>query len=85
MPRITCDLYVNQRTLVSALESTINMLKEVELHEERAEQAKKEASVAGEDIFQEAEDLRQKINHAKITNEKVVFHASLALFQLYGK
>lgn len=77
-------MYINQRTLVSALESTINMLKEVELHEERAEQAKKEASVAGEDIFQEVEDLRQKIDHAKITNEKVVFHANVALFQLYG-
>ncbi|CAL9128589.1 unnamed protein product [Musa acuminata var. zebrina] len=67
---ILLDAQNKKRTLVSALESTINMLKGVELHEERAEQAKREASVAGEDIFQEAEDLRQKINHAKITNEK---------------
>lgn len=67
---ILLDAQNKKRTLVSALESTINMLKEVELHEERAEQAKKEASVAGEDIFQEVEDLRQKINHAKVTNEK---------------
>ncbi|CAL9127626.1 unnamed protein product [Musa textilis] len=67
---ILLDAQNKKRTLASALESTINMLKEVELHEERAEQAKKEASVAGEDIFQEVEALRQKINHAKVTNEK---------------
>lgn len=61
-----------QKTLASALESVINMVKAVELCEERAKQAKEEVIMAGQDILTEVEDLKQMVKHAQKSNDKVV-------------
>lgn len=65
-------LKIVQKTLASALESVINMVKAVELCEERAKQAKEEVIMAGQDILTEVEDLKQMVKHAQKSNDKVV-------------
>ena len=84
---ITVEVYVIsslktvQKTLASALESVINMVKAVELHEERAKQAKEEVIMAGQDILTKVEDLKQMVKHAQESNDKVV-HLILLWFLL---
>ncbi|KAJ6880114.1 hypothetical protein NC652_033449 [Populus alba x Populus x berolinensis] len=46
----------NKKTLFSAMESVMNMMKEVELQEISAEQAKEEAARGGLDILVEVEE-----------------------------
>lgn len=72
-----------QKNLLSAAESVTNMIKEVELLEERAKQAKKEASNAGKGISEKANELKQTLNHAKEANEMVVYFALLSFWALY--
>ncbi|XP_038988210.1 uncharacterized protein LOC103705094 isoform X2 [Phoenix dactylifera] len=64
------DAENSKKTLESALESVINMVKAVELHEERAKQAKEEVIMAGQDILTKVEDLKQMVKHAKESNDK---------------
>ncbi|KAF8394460.1 hypothetical protein HHK36_020668 [Tetracentron sinense] len=58
-----------QKTLFSAMESVINMMREVELLEKDAEQAKVEASRGGLDILVRVEELKQMLQHAKEAND----------------
>lgn len=60
-----------QKTLFSALESIMNMMKEVELQERAAEQAKVEAAMGGVDILVKVEVLKQMLAHAKDANDMV--------------
>ncbi|XP_020108299.1 uncharacterized protein LOC109724064 isoform X2 [Ananas comosus] len=63
------DAKSNKKNLLSAAESVTNVIKEVELLEERAKQAKKEASNAGKGISEKANELKQTLKHAKEANE----------------
>ena len=56
------------------MESTINMEKEVELHEERAKQAKIEASLAGEDTLVHVEELQCRLKLEKERNDVVCLY-----------
>ncbi|CAK7348180.1 unnamed protein product [Dovyalis caffra] len=68
----------NKRTLFSAMESVMNMMKEVELQERAAEQAKEEAASGGLDILVKVEELKQMLVHAKEAND---MHAG----EVYGE
>lgn len=62
-----------QKTLFSAVESVICLMREVELQEEAAEQAKQEAAKGGLDMLQRVEDLKEMLQHAKEANNMVAF------------
>lgn len=62
------DVKNNKKSLISALGLTTNMMREVEHLEDKAKQAKEEASVAGQDILAKAEDIREMLKHAKEEN-----------------
>ncbi|WOK96824.1 hypothetical protein Cni_G05532 [Canna indica] len=64
------DAQDTKRTLVSALESTNIMLREVKHHEETTDITKKEVTMACHDVLKKVDDLRQMIMHAKVTNDK---------------
>lgn len=49
------------------------MVKEVDIQEKAAEHAKKEALMGGLDVLSKVDDLRQMLQHAKKTNEMVVY------------
>ncbi|XP_011033685.1 PREDICTED: uncharacterized protein LOC105132091 [Populus euphratica] len=68
----------NKKTLFSAMESVMNMMKEVELKEISAEQAKEEAARGGLDILVEVEKLKKMLVHAKEAND---MHAG----EVYGE
>lgn len=72
------DAKNNKKILFSAMESVINMMKEVELQERAAEQAKEEATKGGLDILVKVEELRHMLGHAKGTND---MHAG----EVYGE
>lgn len=55
------------------MESLRSMVKEVEIQEKAAEHAKKEALTGGLDVLSKVDDLRQMLQHAKKTNEMVVY------------
>lgn len=61
-----------QRTLFTAMESVINMIREVELKEKAAEHAKEEAAKGGLDILIKVDELKQMLAHAKEANDMVV-------------
>lgn len=61
-----------QKTLFSAMESVISLMREVELQEKAAELAKEEAASGGFDILVRVEDLKQMLQHAKEANNMVV-------------
>lgn len=61
-----------QRTLFSAMESVMNMMREVELKEKAAEQAKEEAARGGLDILIKVEELKRMMMHATEANDMVV-------------
>ncbi|XP_024017349.1 uncharacterized protein LOC112090398 isoform X2 [Morus notabilis] len=63
------DAKNNKKILFSAMESVINMMKEVELQERAAEQAKEEVANGGLDILTRVEELKQMLGHAKETND----------------
>ena len=70
-----------QKTLFSAMERVINMMREVELQEKAAEEAKQEASRGGLNILVEVEDLKQTLVHAKEANNMVVKYPMNILFR----
>ncbi|KAF8015275.1 hypothetical protein BT93_H0931 [Corymbia citriodora subsp. variegata] len=72
------DAKNNKKTLFSAMESVMNMMKEVEEQEEAAEVAKEEAARGGLDIFSKVEELKQMLAHAKEANN---MHAG----EVYGE
>ncbi|KAJ8543181.1 hypothetical protein K7X08_005704 [Anisodus acutangulus] len=68
----------NKKTLFSAVESVICLMREVELQEEAAEQAKLEAAKGGLDMLRRVEDLKEMLRHAKEAND---MHAG----EVYGE
>ncbi|XP_060181444.1 uncharacterized protein LOC132611048 [Lycium barbarum] len=68
----------NKKTLFSAVESVICLMREVELQEEAAEQAKLEAAKGGLDMLRRVEDLKEMLQHAKEAND---MHAG----EVYGE
>ncbi|KAI8522855.1 hypothetical protein RHMOL_Rhmol13G0029200 [Rhododendron molle] len=62
------DARNNKKTLFLAMESVISLMREVELQEKAAEQAKEEAARGGFDILLRVEDLKQMLQHAKEAN-----------------
>ncbi|PPE02820.1 hypothetical protein GOBAR_DD00133 [Gossypium barbadense] len=54
------------------MQSIMNLMKEVELQEAAAEQAKEEAARGGMDILVKVEELKQMLPHAKEANDMVV-------------
>jgi len=58
-------------------------MKVVELHEDKAKQAREEASKAGHEILTKAEDMKQMLIHAKEAKEKVVCLILLVYFGIF--
>ncbi|CAA3006179.1 rab11 family-interacting 3 isoform X1 [Olea europaea subsp. europaea] len=78
LEEIISDARNNKKTLFSVMESVIGLMKEVELKEKDAEQAKEEAAKGGFDILSRAEDLKKMLQHAKEAND---MHAG----EVYGE
>ncbi|KAI3979864.1 hypothetical protein MKX01_042518 [Papaver californicum] len=72
------DAKNNKKTLFAAMETVMNMMKEAELQEEKAELSKKEAPLGGLDTLERVEDLRQMLQHAREAND---MHAG----EVYGE
>ncbi|KAI3948235.1 hypothetical protein MKX01_014834 [Papaver californicum] len=72
------DAKNNKKTLFAAMETVINMMKEAELQEEKAELSKKEAPLGGLDTLDRVEDLRQMLQRAREAND---MHAG----EVYGE
>ncbi|RZC53223.1 hypothetical protein C5167_012077 [Papaver somniferum] len=72
------DAKSNKKNLFAAMETVINMMKEAELQEEKAELSKKEASLGGLDTLERVEDLRQMLQRAREAND---MHAG----EVYGE
>lgn len=62
-----------QKTLFSAMESVISLMRNVELKEQAAEEAKEEAAKGGIDVLDKVEELKLILKHAKDANDMVVF------------
>ncbi|KAM7521566.1 hypothetical protein LguiA_011468 [Lonicera macranthoides] len=62
------DARSNKKTLLSAMESVISLMKEVELQEKAAVQAKEEAAQGGLDILHKVEELKMQLQLAKEAN-----------------
>ncbi|KAF8401633.1 hypothetical protein HHK36_012579 [Tetracentron sinense] len=73
------DAKNNKKILFSAMESIINMMREVEILEKAAEQAKEEAVRGGLDVIARVEDLKQMLPRVKEANDMV--HAG----EVYGE
>ncbi|XWS76439.1 hypothetical protein CRYUN_Cryun01aG0176300 [Craigia yunnanensis] len=63
------DAKNNKKTLFQAMHSIMNLMREVELQEEAAEQAKEEAARGGLDILLKVEELKEMLPHAKEAND----------------
>ncbi|GMI85783.1 hypothetical protein HRI_002247600 [Hibiscus trionum] len=72
------DAKSNKKILFQTMESIMNLMKEVELQEAAAEQAKEEAARGGIDILVKVEELKQMLPHAKEAND---MHAG----EVYGE
>ncbi|XP_009347708.2 uncharacterized protein LOC103939346 [Pyrus x bretschneideri] len=68
----------NKKTLFSAMESVISMMREVEVQEKEVDIVQKEASRGGLDIMVKVEELKQMLAHAKDGND---MHAG----EVYGE
>ncbi|KAF2314898.1 hypothetical protein GH714_037106 [Hevea brasiliensis] len=68
----------NKKTLFLAMESIMNMMRQVELQEKIAELAKEEAASAGLDILTKVKELKQMLEPAKEAND---MHAG----EIYGE
>ncbi|XP_075483035.1 uncharacterized protein LOC142523206 isoform X3 [Primulina tabacum] len=68
----------NKKKLFSAMESVISLMREVELKEQAAEQAKEEAAKGGIDVLHKVEELKLILKHAKDAND---MHAG----EVYGE
>ena len=71
--RVPNRLTMLQKTLFSAMESVISMMREVEVQEKEVDIVQKEASRGGLDIMVKVEELKQMLAHAKDGNDMVVF------------
>ncbi|KAI4340226.1 hypothetical protein MLD38_025085 [Melastoma candidum] len=78
LEQIIDDAKNNKKTLFSAVESVITMMKEVETHERAAELAKEEAEMGGVDLLAKKADLEKMLAHAKEAND---MHAG----EVYGE
>ncbi|KAL0418764.1 UNVERIFIED_CONTAM: hypothetical protein Sradi_1289900 [Sesamum radiatum] len=87
LEEIIADARNNKKTLFSAMQSVIKLMREVELREEAAEQAKVEAAAGGADILAEVEDLKQMVflfstQHAgEVYGEKAILATELRELQ----
>ena len=72
------DARSNKKALFSSMDSVLSLMREVELQEEAAEQAKEEAVRGGLDILDRVQDLKQMLQHAKDANS---MHAG----EVYGE
>ncbi|TYI49003.1 hypothetical protein E1A91_D12G005500v1 [Gossypium mustelinum] len=72
------DAKNNKKTLFQAMQSIMNLMREVELQEEASEQAKEECARGGSDILVKVEELKQMLPHAKEAND---MHAG----EVYGE
>lgn len=72
------DAKTNKKTLFQAMQSVMDLMREVELEEEAAEQAKVEATTGGMNILAKVEDLTLMLTHAKEAND---MHAG----EVYGE
>ncbi|KAJ4727514.1 nuclear mitotic apparatus protein 1-like isoform X1 [Melia azedarach] len=72
------DAKNNKKTLFMAMESVMNMVKEVEIQEKAAEEAKKEAEKGDLDILIKVEEIKRMLAHAKEAND---MHAG----EIYGE
>ncbi|KAK4281137.1 hypothetical protein QN277_012664 [Acacia crassicarpa] len=68
----------NKKTLFSSMESLISLMKEVEIQEKAAEQAKMEAALGGSEILIIVEELKNMLMHAEEAND---MHAG----EVYGE
>ncbi|KAK6937499.1 hypothetical protein RJ641_031007 [Dillenia turbinata] len=59
----------NKKTLFSAMDLVINMMKEVELQEESVKLAKEEAAKGGLDMLARVEDIKQMLKRAREAND----------------
>ncbi|XP_019188660.1 PREDICTED: uncharacterized protein LOC109182882 isoform X2 [Ipomoea nil] len=75
---IIAEARSNKKTMFVAMESLISLMREVELQEKAAEQAKEEAAIGGLDILKRVEDLKEMLKHAKEAND---MHAG----EVYGE
>lgn len=65
-------LVMMQKTLFSAMESVMTTMRQVELQEKAAEQAKEEAARGGLDVLVQVEELKKMLAHAREANDMVV-------------
>ncbi|XP_012476193.1 uncharacterized protein LOC105792253 isoform X2 [Gossypium raimondii] len=72
------DAKDNKKILFQTMQSIMNLMKEVELQEAAAEQAKEGAARGGMDILVKVEELKQMLPHAKEAND---MHAG----EVYGE
>ncbi|XVE77755.1 hypothetical protein DITRI_Ditri13aG0088000 [Diplodiscus trichospermus] len=63
------DAKNNKKTLFQAMQSIMDLMREVELQEEASEQAEEEAARGGLDILIKVEELKQVLLHAKEAND----------------
>ncbi|KAK2649232.1 hypothetical protein Ddye_016721 [Dipteronia dyeriana] len=63
------DAKNNKKTLFLAMESIMNLIREVELQERAAEESKAEVTRGGFDILIKVEELKQMLAHAKQIND----------------
>ncbi|XP_073157950.1 uncharacterized protein [Henckelia pumila] len=68
----------NKKTLFSAMESVKNLMRDVQLKEQAAEQAKEEAAKGGIDLLDKVEEIKLILKHAKEAND---MHAG----EVYGE
>ena len=66
-------LIMVQKTLFTAMESVIAMMREVELEEKAVDRIREEAASGGQDIMVKVEELKQMLAHAKDANDMVVY------------
>ncbi|KAK4407113.1 DUF21 domain-containing protein [Sesamum angolense] len=69
LEEIIGDARNNKKTLFMAMNSVISLMKEVELKEQAAEQAKKEAAIGGTHIMDKVKELKRMLPHAKEAND----------------
>ncbi|XP_052293285.1 uncharacterized protein LOC102624032 isoform X2 [Citrus sinensis] len=72
------DAKYNKKNLFKAMESVMNMMREVEIQERAAKEAKAAAVRGGLDIFVKMDELKQMLAHAKEAND---MHAG----EIYGE
>ncbi|KAG8370711.1 hypothetical protein BUALT_Bualt13G0011700 [Buddleja alternifolia] len=78
LEEIIADAKTNKKTLFSAMQSVISLMREVELKEQAAEQEKQEVTIGDTDIEIKVEELKQMVQRAKEAND---MHAG----EVYGE